>query len=180
MEQNTTNETLETSLSANLWAERLLIITILMVAFISIYAHLNLLQFFESTLIIFLFVGTFFLGFVAIAAHIKYYFRFEKHRKVELYSDRMVVTVCNRVTEQILKTDILRITLYDKRHIDKTNLFPGFLDPFYYLTVTGKNRQEIILTCLLDIRLKEKINEWYGQELKHIYQFFPFPGSPYH
>ncbi len=128
-------------------------------------------------LLFFLFVGIFFLGFVAIAAHIRYYFHFEKRRKVELHPDRMVIAVNDQVVEQIFKKDIVNITLYDKRHIDTGNPFPTLLDSFYYLGVTGKNQERIVLTCLLDIRLKKKITAWYGQELEHTYQFFPFPDN---
>ena len=141
---------------------------------ISIYVHGTLIKYFEMLFFFFLFVGIFFLGFVAIAAHIRYYFHFEKRRKVELHTDRMVITMNDQVVEQLLKKDIISITLYDKRHVDG-NLFPVLLDSFYYLGVTGKNQERIVLTCLLDIRLKKKITTWYGQELKHTYQFFPFP-----
>jgi hypothetical protein len=91
----------------------------------------------------------------------------------------MVITVNDKVVEQIFKKDIINITLYDKRHVDTGNLFPVLLDTFYYLVVTGKNQETVVLTCLLDIRLKKKITAWYGQELEHTYQFFPFPNSEY-
>jgi hypothetical protein len=116
-----------------------------------------------------------FLGFVAIAAHVRYYFHYERRRKGELFGDRMIINVNDKVMEQILKNDILKITLYDKRHVDEGNLFPTVLDSFYYLIATCKNQEAVILTCLLDIKLKKKITAWYGQELEHKYQFFPFP-----
>jgi hypothetical protein len=175
MEQSTMIETLQTSLLVNIWAERLFIIYFIVGTTISIYVHGTLFQYFEVMFFLFLFVGIFFLGFVAIAAHLRYYFHFEKRRKVELHPDLMVITVNDQVVEQIFKKDIINITLYDKRHVDTGNLFPTLLDSFYYLGVTGKNKERIVLTCLLDIRLKKKITAWYGQELKHIYQFFPFP-----
>jgi hypothetical protein len=103
-----------------------------------------------------------------------YYFHFENGRKVELHPDRMVITVNDQVVEQIFKKDIISITLYDKRHVDTGNLFPTLLDSFYYLVLIGKNQKRIVLTCLLDIRLKRKITAWYGQELEHTYQFFLF------
>lgn len=179
MEQSTIIETLETSLLVNIWAQRLFIIFFMVATAISIYVHGTLVQYFEVMFFFFLWVGIFFLGFVAIAAHIRYYFHFEKHRKVELHPEKMVITVNNQVVEQIFKKDISNITLYDKRHVDTGNAFPTLLDSFYYLEVTGKNQERIVLTCLLDIRLKKKITAWYGQEFKHTYQFFPFPGSNY-
>jgi len=175
MEQSAKIETLETSLLANFWAERFFIIDLMVPVVIGIYVHFNLLQNFELMVGSFFFVGIVFLGFVAIAAHIRYYFNFERNRKLELYTDRMVICVNNQVVGQILKNDILRITLYDKRHVDVGNLFPTLLDSFYYLVVTGKNQEGVVLTCLLDIRLKKKITAWYGREPEHIYQFFPFP-----
>lgn len=177
MEQSTEFETLETSLLVNIWAERLFIIFFIVATTISIYVHGSLFEYFEVVLVFFLFVGIVFLGFVAIAAHLRYYFHFEKRRRVELYPDRMVIKVNDKVREQIFKSDIVKITLYDKRHVDTGNLFPTLLDTFYYLGITGKNQERVILTCLLDIRLKKKITAWYGQELEHTYQFFPFPNS---
>ena len=177
MEQSTMIETLQTSLLVNIWAERLFIIFFIVATTISIYAHVTLFQYFEVMLGLFLFVGIFFLGFVAIAAHLRYYFHFEKRRKVELHPDRMVTTLNDEVVEQIFKKDIINITLYDKRHTDTGNLFPNLLDSFYYLVVTGKNQETVVLTCLLDIRLKKKITAWYGQELEHTYQLFPFPNN---
>jgi hypothetical protein len=177
MEQSTEFETLEPSLLVNIWAERLFIIFFIVATIIGIYVHGSLFQYFEVLLVFFLFVGIVFLGFVAMAAHVRYYFHFEKRRKVELHPDRMVIIVNNQVVEQILKRDIIKITLYDKRHVDVGNLFPTLLDTFYYLDITGKNQERIVLTCLLDIRLKKKITAWYGQELEHTYQFFPFPNN---
>jgi hypothetical protein len=177
MEQSTIIETLETSLLVNIWAERLFIIFFIVATIISIYVHVTLFQYFEVMLLFFLFVGIFFLGFVAIAAHVRYYFHFEKRRKVELHPDRIVIALNDQVLEQIFKKDIINITLYDKRHVDTGNLFPTLLDSFYYLDVTGKNQEKIVLTCLLDAQLKKKITAWYGQEFEHTYQFFPFPNN---
>ncbi len=175
-EQGTPTETLKTSLPANIWAERFFIINLIVATAIGIYAHLTLFQYFELVLGFFLFAGIFFLGFVAIAAHLRYYFHFEKGRKVELLWDRMVITSHDQVVEQIFIKDIIKITLYDQRR-DGGTAFPTLLDCFYYLVVTGKNRERIVLTCLLDIRLKKKIAAWYGQEPEHTYQFFPFPNN---
>ena len=177
MEQSPIIETFETSLLANVWAEWLFIVYFVVTVFISIYVHFDLFEFFELVLGMFLFAGIVFLGFVAIAAHIRYYFHFERRRKVQLYADKMVISVKDQVTDQILKNDIVKITLYDKRHVDDGNLFPTLLDSFYYLVVVCKNQELIVLTCLLDVRLKKKISAWFGQELEHQYQFFPFPAS---
>jgi hypothetical protein len=176
MEQGAITDTLKTSLPANIWAERHFIILFFVATAISIYVHGSLIQYVEVMLLSFLFVGIFFLGFVAIAAHLRYYFHFEKGRKAELHWDRMVLTLHDQVVEQIFKKDIIKITLYDQRR-DGFNAFPTLLDGFYYLVVTGKNRERIVLTCLLDIRLKKKVAAWYGEELKHTYQFFPFPSN---
>ena len=176
MEQDKEIETFETSLLANMWAERRFIGLLIVVIIISsIYGHLNSIQFFEEMLGMFFFIGIALLGFVAIAAHVKYYFHFDRNRKVELFTDRMIISLNSQVTEQILKTDIIKITLYDKRHVNEANLFPTVLDSFYYLIVIGKNKERVVLTCLLDIKLKKKIAAWYGHELEHEYQFFPFP-----
>jgi hypothetical protein len=179
MEQSTIIETLQTSLLVNIWAERRFIVLFIVAIIISIYVHLDSFQFLEEILGMFFFIGIVFLGFVAIAAHVKYYFHYERGRKVELHPDLMVITVNDKVVEQIFKKDISNITLYDKRHIDTGNFFPVVLDSFYYLVLIGKNQERVILTCLLDIRLKKKITAWYGQELEHTYQFFPFPNSGY-
>src|ERR1700685_1969885 len=135
MEQSTIIESLQTSLLVNIWAERLFIISFIVATTISIYVHGTLFQYFEVMLLFFLFAGIFFLGFVAIAAHVRYYFHFEKRRKVELHPDRMVITVNDQVVEQMFKKDIIKITLYDKRRADTGNLFPTLLDSFYYLGV---------------------------------------------
>jgi hypothetical protein len=177
MEQSTEFETLEPSLLVNIWAERLFIIFFIVATIIGIYVHGSLFQYFEVLLVFFLFVGIVFLGFVAMAAHVRYYFHFEKRRKVELQLDSMVIILNDQVVEQIYKKDIIKITLYDKQRADGGNLLPTALDSLYYLVVTGKNVESIVLTCLLDIRLKKKIAAWYGEELKHTYQFFPFPNN---
>jgi hypothetical protein len=174
MEQSKIIETLQTSILANIWAEGFFIINFIVATTICIYAHVSLLQYFEIMLGFFVFVGIFFLGFVAIAADIRYYFYFERSRKVELYADRMVITVNDQVVEQIFKKDIDKITLHEIRREDEANWVPTLLDSFYYLTVIGKNKERIVLTCLLDIRLKKKIAAWYGERLGHVYQFFPF------
>src|ERR1700743_218942 len=140
MEQSTIIETLQTSLLVNIWAERLFIINFVVATAISIYVHGSIFEYLEVMLGFLLIVGIVFLGFVAIAVHIKYYFYFEKCRKVELYSDLMIITVNDRAVGQIFKKDIIRITLCDKRHVDTGNLFPTLLDTFYYLVVTGKNQ----------------------------------------
>src|SRR5579871_1611849 len=175
MEQSKAIETLQTSILANIWAEGFFIVNFIVATTICIYAHASLLQYFEIMLGFFMFVGIFSLGFVAIAAHIRYYFHFERRRKVELYADRLVIIVNDQEVEQILKKDVAKITIYDKRHVDEPNMFPTLLDSFYYLTVIGINQERIVLTCLLDIRLKKKITAWYGERVDHVYQFFPFP-----
>ena len=177
MEQSKTIETLQTSMLANIWAEGLFIINFIVATSICIYAHFRLTQYFEVMLGFFLLAGLFFLGFVAIAAHIKYYFHFERSRKVELYPDRMVITVNDQVVDHIFKEDIDKIALYERRRQGEANWVVTLLDSFYYLTVIGKNQERIVLTCILDIRLKKKITAWYGQELEHKYQFFPFPAG---
>jgi hypothetical protein len=175
MEESAIIETLKPSLLSNIWVERRFIIYMMVAAIIGIYALANLFKFFEAMLGIFAFVGIVFFGFVAIVAHVRYYFYYERNRKVELYHDRMIIKLKNEEIQQILKSDIIKIILYDKRHIDEGNFFPTILDSFYYLIIISKNQERVILTCLLDIKLKKKINIWYGQELKHSYQFFPFP-----
>jgi len=175
MEQSTIIETFETSLIVNVWVERYNIVFFLITGIIIIYAQLSLEIFFEALLGIFLFTGIVFMGFVGIAAHVKYYFNFERNRKVELYTDRMDISVNGEVSEQIFKNDIVNIILYDKINSYGSNFYPTYADPYYYLVVIGKNQERIILTCLLDIRLKKKIAAWYDQELEHKYQFFPFP-----
>ena len=143
----------------------------LITCIIAIYAQLSLVIFFESLLGIFLFIGIFFLGFLGIAAHIRYYFHFESNRKVELYKDSMINYLNAKVTEQIFKNDIIKITLCDKINSYGSNFYPTSADPFYYLIVLVKNQEKIILTCLLDIGLKKKIAGWYGKEFEHMYQF---------
>ena len=179
MEQSTIIETFETSLIANIWVERYNIMVFLMVSIIAIFVQFSLIIFLEFLLASLLFTGIFMLGFVGIAAHIRYYFHFERNRKVELYTDRMVINLNSDVLEEIFKKDIVKIILCDKLKYKLEsggyNLWGTFADPFYYLVVIGKNKENVILTCLLDIKLKKKIAAWYGQELEHKYQFFPFP-----
>jgi hypothetical protein len=179
MEQSIIIETLKTSLKVNIWVERNHFLIILMAVIVAIFACFSLIIFFELLGGIFLFAGIFFLGFVGIAAHIRYYFYFERNRKVELYSDRMVIIIDDQMIKEILKKDILKIMLFDKLKYESNsngyNMWPTFLDPFYYLELIGRNQERIVLTCLLDIRLKKKIAAWYGKELEHEYQFFPFP-----
>ena len=124
MQQNTVIQTFETSVLANIWVERFFILDLIMVVIIGVYAHFTLNMFFELLLLSFLFIGVVFLGFIAIAAHVKYYFKFERHRKVELYADRILIYVNNQEKEEILKSDITRIILFDKRNTTSGNLFP--------------------------------------------------------
>ena len=176
MGQEKVVDTLKTSLLINIWAERNHIMLCFLTGILAIYAHLSLILFFEGLLGIFIFSGIVMLGFVAIVAHIKYYFNFEKNRKVELYSDRLVIIVDDKITDQIFKKDIIKITLFDKiRSTGKA--WPTFVDPFYYLNVISIGQEKLILTCLLDMKLKKKIAAWCGQELEHKYQFFPLPPS---
>jgi hypothetical protein len=114
MEQSTIVETFETSLGANLWVERYYIVVFLITCIIAIYAKLSLVVFFETLLGTFLFMGIIFMGFVAMIAHVKYYFNFENNRKVELYTDRMVISVNGEVAEQIFKNDTVKTMLYNK------------------------------------------------------------------
>ncbi len=109
MEKSTITETLKTSLFANIWAERLFIIYFILVTVIGIYVHASVFEFFELLLFSFLFFGIAFLGFVAITAHIRYYFHYELRRKIELFADKMVIKVKDKVMEQLLKNDILRL-----------------------------------------------------------------------
>lgn len=181
MEQNKIVETFETSLIANIWVERNNVIPFLLACIITIAVQFSLIKFFELLLGSFLFTGIIFLGFVGIAAHIQYHFHFEKNRKVHLFADRIIISISSEVFAQLFKKDIVKIILFDKLKSESKsggyNAWPTYLDPFYYLIVIGKNQERIILTCLLDIRLKKKIAAWYGQELEHKYQFFPFPAN---
>lgn len=180
MEESTIIETLETSLLTNIWVERNQFMVCLIAGFIIIYVQMSIIAFFETVGIMFLWTGIFMLGVVGVAAHVRYYFRFERNRKVELYNDKIVIYVDDNVLEEISKKDIPKIILRDKLKYQLEsykyyNNWPTFADPFYYLLVIGKNEERIVLTCLLDIKLKKKIADWYDQELEHQYQFFPFP-----
>jgi hypothetical protein len=175
MEQSTIVETFETSLGVNLRVEINNIVVFFMVVIIAIYFQISLIMFFELLVGSFLFAGTVLMGFVGIAAHVKYYFNFERNRKVDLYTDRMVISMNGEVAEQIFKNDIVKIILYDKINSSGVNFHPTNADPFYYLVVIANNQEMVVLTCLLGKRLKKKIASWYGQELEHKYQFFPFP-----
>jgi hypothetical protein len=177
MEQSTMIETFETSLIVNIWMQRNSFIGYLIAGIIAVLVHLSLVQFFELLLGVFLFTGTVLFGFVGIYAHIIYYFRFEINRKVKLYSDRIVIVKNGQIIQQLLKNEITKIILCDKIKSYGFNLDPTYADSYYYLIVIGKNQERIILTCLLNIRLKKKIAAWYGQELEHKYQFFPFPAN---
>jgi hypothetical protein len=177
MEQSTKIETLETSLKVNIWMQRSSFIGYLIAGIIAVLVHLSLVQFFELLLGVFLFTGIFLFGFVGISAHIQYYFRFERSRKVELYSDRIVIFKNGQILQQMFKNEINKIILCDKIKSYGFNLNPTYADSYYYLVVLGRNQERIILTCLLNISLKKKIATWYGQELEHKYQFFPFPAN---
>jgi hypothetical protein len=184
MEQSTIIAAFKTTLIANIWVERNNIIVLLMAGIAGIYMQFSFIKLFEMLLVFFTFTGIAFMGFVGIAAHIRYYFEFERNRKVELYTDRMVISVNDEVLEEVFINDLVKIVLHDKlrnysyesdRYDHYYNFYPSFADSFYYLAVIGKNQERIILTCLLDIKLKRKIAAWYGQKLEHKYQFFPFP-----
>jgi hypothetical protein len=184
MEQNGLTQTFKTSLAANIWAERNHILIFLMAVIVAIIAQFTLLQFFELLIGLFLWTGIFFLGFVGIAAHIQYYFHLERSVDVKLYTDRMVIYKHGDVLAEIFKRDIVKIVICDRLrnygyesdgYDHYYNAWSTFADPFYYLLVIDKQQGSIILTCLLDIRLKKKIAAWYGQKLEHKYQFFPFP-----
>ena len=184
MEQSKIVNKLETTLLANTWVERNNILVLLMVGIVDIYLKFSLIKLFELLLGIFAFTGIVFMGIVGIAAHIRYYFYFERHRKVALYTDRMVISVNDEALETVLKNDIVKIIIHDKLrncgyelngYDHYYNSYPSFADSFYYLVIIGKNQERVILTCLLDIKLKQKIAAWYGHKLDHKYQFFPFP-----
>lgn len=175
MEQSANPETLETSLIVNIWVQRWNIIVFFIVVILTIYVQLNLIQFVEVLLGAFLWTSIFMFGFLGIAAHIRYYFHYEKNRKVALYPDKIVVSKNNDIVMQVVKHDIVKIILRDKIKSYGYNLNPSFADPFYYLIVIYKGNESVILTCLLDLKLKKKISSWYGKEFEHSYQFFPFP-----
>ena len=175
MEQEISVETFETSLALHIWVERGWIVVLLLTGIISIITHLGIKIFFEVLLGIFLFVGVVALGFVGIVAHIKYYFNIEKNRTVELYADRIVISLKGQIVENIPKNDIIEIELCDRFRVGNFNPSHSLLDNFYYLTVISMNQDSVILTCLLDIKLKKKIASWYGHEFQHKYKFLPFP-----
>src|SRR5215468_3876961 len=101
MEQSTIIETFETFLGVNIWLERNHIMIFLITGVISIFAQFSLVMFFELLLGIFLFTGIVCMGFAGIAAHIRYYFHFERNRKVELYTDRIEINVNREVLQKI-------------------------------------------------------------------------------
>ncbi len=175
MGENTVIETFKTSLIVNIWMQRNSFIGYLIAGIIAVLAHFSLIQFFELLLGVFLFIGIALLGFVGIYAHILYYFRFERNRKVELYTDRIVTRKNDQIVQQMFKNEITRIILCDNIRSSGITSWSTYADSYYYLIVIGKNQERIILTCLLNISLKKKIDVWYGQEIEHKYQFFPFP-----
>ena len=177
MEESTKRTSLETSLIVNIWMQRNDFIGYLMAIIVAVFVHLSFLQFFELLLGVFLFTGIALFGFVGLYAHILYYFRFEVNRKVELYTDRILTYKNAQKVQEMSKNEITKIILCDKLKSEGFNLWPSNADSYYYLIVIGKNKEQIILTCLLDIRLKKKIATWYGREFEHQYQFFPFPRS---
>ena len=170
-------ETFKTSLIVNIWMQRNSFIGYLIAGIIAVLVHLSLVQFFELLLGVFLFTGIALFGFVGIYAHILYYFRFEINRKVELYTNRIVICKNDQIVQQMFKNEITKIILCDKIKSYGFNLNPTYADSYYYLIVVGKSQETVILTCLLNISLKKKIAAWYGQELEQKYQFFPFPRS---
>ena len=174
MEQSIKIETFSVSFRNHLWAEQGSIMLVTLVGVIAIYAQFSVKLFFELLLGGFIFTGIVLMNFVAIALHIYYYFSIDRNKKVEMYTDRMVIYKDGKFVEQILKNDIERIILLDKIHPEGNFRFWNS-DIFYYLTIIGKNRERIVLTCLLNIKLKKKMAAWYGKEIEHKYQFFPFP-----
>lgn len=146
-----------------------------MACIVAIIAQFNLIQFFELLLGFFLFMGIFLFGFIGIALHLKYYFRYERGRKIKFYEANITIIINERIVDQFLKNEINKIVLCDNLKSDSYNLFPTNIDSFYYLIVLGENGERIILTSLLDIKLKTKMIEWYGEKLEHKFQFFPFP-----
>lgn len=175
MKQRAIVEILKTSIKSNLWAQRWSILLFLMVCIVAYIAQFDIIQFFELLLGFMLFIGIFFFGFVGIALHTKYYFRYERNRKIKLCEDFLKVIINGQVINQIIKTEITKIVLCDNLKSDSFNLFPTIVDSYYYLIIIGENWEQIVLTSLLDVNLKRKIIQWYGQKLEHRYQFFPFP-----
>ena len=173
-EQSSKIETFNVSFKNHLLAEKNSIMVCILISILAIYLHLSLKMFLIGLVGGFIFTGIALMNFVGIALHIHYYFHFERNRKVELYTDRMVISINGNVEEQILKTEIAKIILHDKILLDG-NAWPMLYDNYYYLTVICKNRERIVLTYLLNIKLKKKMAAWYGKELEHKYQFFPFP-----
>ena len=174
LEQNSKIETFEVSFMNHLWVEKNSFLVFILITFLAIYLDLSLKMFLIGLAGGFIFAGIALMNFVGIALHIHYFFQFERNRKVELYTNRIEISKNGIIEEQILKIDIAKITLSDKILLDG-NAWPFLFDNYYYLTVIGKNQEKIILTCLLDIKLKKKVAAWYGKELEHKYQFFPFP-----
>jgi hypothetical protein len=175
MKQDAKIDEFETTLMLNLWAERYNFVIILIVVAIAIYAQFSIYMFIKLLLLSFLTLGIIAFGFVGIAAHIRYYFDFERKRKVLLYSDRMVIIQNRQVVRQLFRNDITEIILHDRLRTSESNFVMTLMDSYYYLEVIDKAKETEILTCLLDISLKKKIAAWFGQKLKHEYQFFPFP-----
>lgn len=174
MKLNGNVQILKTSLRSNLWVHRWTFVLCLIIVVCSIIGEVNFVQFIEIALVLFLFSGIFFFGFVGIALHLRYYLHYEKGREVKLFEDHITV-IDEYGVNQIFKKEVAKIMLFNNIKYNDYNLFPTSIDRFYYLTIIAENGEQLILTCILDTKLKKKIVEWYGREPEHKYQFFPFP-----
>jgi len=173
----------ETSLKIHLWLERWNFLVILFAIVIGMYEKFTISKMLELAIGGLLFTGIVLLGFIAIALHVQYYFYLERNRKVELLTDRLIITNSDQTVIELSINDVAKITIFDRLRTfgyksdgydSYHNLYPSFADSFYYLILVSKNNETVVLTSLLDITLKKKIALWYKKGIEHKYQFLPF------
>lgn len=165
-----------TSTWTNIWLQRGYFVGFAISAIVGCLAHFSWIMLVKLILGYFLFSSFALFGIVAIFVHVKYYFQFERGRSVEVYSDKMTLFKNCEVVEEIQRAEVLKIILCDKLKSDGYNLWPTYADSFYYLVIIRSNHQRLVLTCLLDLKLKETMKAWLGHEFQHKYQFIPLPG----
>lgn len=74
---------------------------------------------------------------------------------------------------EISNKQICKIVLYDKNKSYGYNLFPTLLDEYYYMLIILKDNRSVVVTCLMDIHLKDKVEKWSNINIEHKYKIFP-------
>lgn len=161
---------LKSTFKNNLWVSKSIvgcniIAVIIWYCFLKIYGSTGLF-------VLLGFLDIILLGIVGIVIH-KQYFSFEKNRIINITKSKAEIFCKEELVKEIYVKDVIRVILIDKI-IKGVNSFPTFMDSYYYIVILIGDGSYVMITCLMDPLLKNKIKAWSNVEMEHKNIFFPF------